>query len=244
MLASTFSFFPKKQNNSSDDRITKIYKENKLLEHILSYEDIFSKNSYHGSLVDSRFSRHTIGSLPILISAPHATKHVRSGEIKSADIYTGALSEIIHEVTGAHVMNARKVIDDPNFKKNCNYKQELKNIIQLHEIKYVLDLHGSKAVHPFIIDLGTMDGKSMEINNVEILKNHFERNNMKCLINHTFTGAHPGTVTHYVHNYTDAQAVQIEISRRFRNPRNDIDAFYITAKTLIDCVMSLMRAEC
>src|SRR3954469_312260 len=44
------------------------------------------------------------GRIPVIITAPHASKPMRKGQQRFADRGTGALAALLHEVTGATVM--------------------------------------------------------------------------------------------------------------------------------------------
>ena len=101
------------------------------------------------------------GNIPILVSAPHGAAHTRRGKYKGEDEYTSALARLIGEETGAHCIYARRRSrTDPNVAKDAPYKEMVREICELSDIKFVLDLHGMWPHHESGIELGTRNGKS------------------------------------------------------------------------------------
>ncbi|WP_289221445.1 hypothetical protein, partial [Faecalibaculum rodentium] len=101
------------------------------------------------------------GSIPVLVSAPHAVTHWRDGREKHADLYTGALALWLHAQTGCAVLAAGQSPDADGNHDPASispYKQELARILQDDPVKVVLDLHGAKASQPFDVELGTGPG--------------------------------------------------------------------------------------
>jgi hypothetical protein len=104
---------------------------------------------------------HLSGHLPILISAPHATAHQRHHRLKREEGFTGALAHYLAETTGAHALYSRyRSPDDPNWDQHSPYKMRLQEIVQTHEVRFVLDLHGMSNRHKIGLALGSMNGRS------------------------------------------------------------------------------------
>ena len=82
-------------------------------ERLSSLEERFSSHSYEGRGPELLIEE---GSIPILVSAPHAVTQTREGKDKRAEILTGALALWLHEEAGVHVFcHARSDGHDPNF---------------------------------------------------------------------------------------------------------------------------------
>ncbi|HEX3031276.1 MAG TPA: hypothetical protein VHS59_03420, partial [Bacillota bacterium] len=76
------------------------------------------------------------GTIPILISAPHAVRHKRRKEIKPSDEFTGSLAHLLNRFAGCHVLAATKLYDgDPNFDYPCRYKDHLAELCSSHKIR-------------------------------------------------------------------------------------------------------------
>jgi hypothetical protein len=101
------------------------------------------------------------GCNPILISAPHAAIHYRSGRKKREEGFTSAFAQLLGEKTGAHVMYTHYCSgDDPNWDAHNPYKQRLAEIIYKKRIRFVLDLHGMSNRHKIGMAIGTINGRS------------------------------------------------------------------------------------
>jgi len=104
---------------------------------------------------------YSVGSIPILISAPHGAAHTRNGKYKGEDEYTAAFARLIGEESGAHRIYARrKSQTDPNAAEDAPYKDMVRQICRQNEIRFVIDLHGMRPQHEAGLELGTRDGKS------------------------------------------------------------------------------------
>ncbi|MFB4165080.1 S-layer homology domain-containing protein [Alteribacillus sp. JSM 102045] len=222
------------------NNLNSLHIENRLLEFILPYEDSFSQNSYQGDInTDIPFTIKE-GSIPILVSAPHATEHLREGNVKKADIYTGSISAILHELTGSYLIQSSGFSEDPNYIEAGDYKQALKQIVEENDIKYVIDLHGSARHRDFNIDLGTINGQSIKNSALQKIKYRFESNGIdKVAVDHTFSGLSGGTIVNYSANNLGVEAVQLEISRAYRDPRNDMNSFYTLLLSLNEIINEL-----
>ncbi|MAU00300.1 MAG: hypothetical protein CL608_24430 [Anaerolineaceae bacterium] len=101
------------------------------------------------------------GELPILISAPHATAHLRRQRIKGEEEFTGALAQFLAETTGIHALYSHyRSTGDPNWDHDSPYKNRLQEIVRRNDIRFVLDLHGMSNRYKFGLALGTMNGRS------------------------------------------------------------------------------------
>ncbi|GAA5525495.1 hypothetical protein Maes01_02065 [Microbulbifer aestuariivivens] len=103
------------------------------------------------------------GRIPVIITAPHATRPLRNGNRRFADGGgTAALALAVAELTGAHVIyTTHEGPSDPNYYDDNDFKRELARLIGEVRPRYVLDIHGSHAYRPFDLDLGTMGGRSL-----------------------------------------------------------------------------------
>src|SRR5439155_689890 len=102
------------------------------------------------------------GTLPILISAPHSSRHWRSGDWKQEEEYTAALGYLLHRVTGAHLIYGRYLLNpDPHDDQDdCLYKCQIDELFSAAPISLVLDLHGARGDRDFAVALGTIRGES------------------------------------------------------------------------------------
>lgn len=101
------------------------------------------------------------GRLPVLISAPHGAAHRREERYKDEDEYTAAFARLLGDRTGAHVLYTwARSESDPNWDRHSPYKDHLGRLVQAHDIRVVIDIHGMSNRHKFGIAVGTMRGRS------------------------------------------------------------------------------------
>jgi len=175
------------------------------------------------------------GRIPLLISAPHATSHSRSGRIKGEEEYTAALAQLLAQETGAYAMyTTYRSAGDPNWDIVAPYKSRLQQLVRRHDIRFVVDLHGMSNRHKFGIAVGTMNGRSCpnwESIIIQSLESHqFVMTNEKkvrsysklqwqgVVLNHPrFTGGVVNhTITRFVVESLGIAAAQIELCASIR----------------------------
>lgn len=209
-----------------------------VFEQVQKMEKRFSRNKYDGG--GRRPFRFDEGTLPVLVSAPHAVNHFRNGKIKRADLLTGGIARYIAAKTGCHcVFSARFSKTDPNFDSNVNganaYQEALSRYVSEKGVRIVVDLHGAAETRPYLVEIGTAPsakgpGEPMD-DNCSLRGHSFValliRYSMEyvfrgpiekevCVQNVLFTGAEQNTVTKYVSSSAKVSAVQLEINRKCR----------------------------
>lgn len=101
------------------------------------------------------------GDGEVLLSAPHACRHMRDGTEKPGEEYTAALAQYIAQVTGnCAVFTTHKSDEDPNWLETGEYKKVLTQLVRDCGIKLVVDLHGMTNRHHMGIALGTINGRA------------------------------------------------------------------------------------
>jgi hypothetical protein len=183
-----------------------------------SLELLFSKNGYNGDLKSESKVGGYLGSVPVLISAPHSVNHYREGKLKYADMYTGALVMLIQKLTGCYCIFSTGVCEeDPNFILGGSYKNLLENVVKYHNIKYVIDIHGASESRDFDIDLGTLKGQSIDSTIVSDVVNVFKENSiLNVKVDDKFPALNPATITSFCCKELGISSVQMEIHKSFR----------------------------
>ena len=113
-------------------------------------------------LIDEQFaamgSPHIIlqGSVPILISAPHAVGQIRHGKHKQSESYTGVLAQQLHRNVCFHAMiKTRNLYDDANYDEKSFYREDLISYINEKGIKLLLDIHIMGESYENTIEMAT-----------------------------------------------------------------------------------------
>lgn len=83
------------------------------------------------------------GEIPVLLLAPHSTNYFRDGNLFPAESYTGAISVLLHKLTGCHALiNKYCVAADPVYYLSSPFVNFLRKLIKRSKFKLVMVLHG------------------------------------------------------------------------------------------------------
>ncbi len=184
----------------------------------------YMKNDNEGEMINNLNYIIKTGSIPIILSAPHAVKSTRNKKAKSQDIMTGGIVEYIADSTLCFaITRVCHIKDDPNASnigQSLIYKQEILKLIKENNIVLLLDIHGSSNIHEFEIELGTNNGKNIGYDDslIKILYKHLS-NVGHVTIDTKFKASLHTTVSNYIHKLANIPCVQIEINTHIRtNP--------------------------
>lgn len=167
------------------------------------------------------------GSIPILLSAPHTVNFLKEdGNFKMREGYTKAIVKYLAQKTGAFFMikeNSDGI--DPNKPEMEDYKSQLLEIIEKHQIKLVLDIHGAASHHDFAIEIGSLDGVSAKPETIKTLKSALQIQGIAPVAeNHPFKG---GGITKTIHENTNIEVLQLEINRNYRDLTHPEKPFHL-----------------
>ncbi|OZG71195.1 hypothetical protein BTA51_22775 [Hahella sp. CCB-MM4] len=168
------------------------------------------------------------GTIPVVISAPHATRPLRNGERRFSDgAGTAALAIAIGQITGATVIyTTYEGPSDPNYYDDNQYKESLDSIIKDLKPKFLLDLHGSHPYRSYDIDLGTMGGESL-LGHDELLSDlisHLQAEGVSSISLNRFAASKNHTITKFA-SLKNVPAIQLEINANWVSPSaGDINA--------------------
>lgn len=103
------------------------------------------------------------GEIPVLVSAPHACMHLRDGEYKMPEEYTGAIALYLAQTCGCHAIVTRyKTDEDPNWQTESEYKQQITAMVKQHSVTVLIDLHGMTNRYHMGAAIGTLNGRSCQ----------------------------------------------------------------------------------
>lgn len=160
------------------------------------------------------------GMYPILVTSVHSMVQVKDdGNIKLNEPYTKAIAKYLskNEKIGYFIKN-KDTGEDSNHTDDDEFKKLLIDYINKNDIKLVIDLHGASESRPFDIELGTLNNLSADFSTIMELKEAFQENGISNIdINDPFKG---GKVTQSVFFNTNAEVIQIEINKKYRDIEN------------------------
>ena len=162
----------------------------------------------------------SMGNIPILFTAPHTMEQVRSdGSIKKAEPYTKSIALYLNKHMNTYSMI--KLLDtglDSNRDNHDEFKNKLLDLVDEHNIKLVIDLHGASINREFDVEFGTMNNLTADFSTINELKEAFIENGItKISFNNPFKG---GAITQYLYNKKDIDVIQLEINYKYRDYSN------------------------
>ncbi|SDK60587.1 hypothetical protein [Natronincola ferrireducens] len=182
------------------------------------FEKQFAANNYFGEDKDNLF-KYREGSIPIIVSAPHAVKQIRSFKVKKPDIFTGSIALLLGDITNCHVIYRTFTGGgDSNNDINCPYKNFLLKKIKEHSLACLIDLHGLDKKRNLTVDVGTLNGLSIGKEIESIIVNSFKSQNiMNVRFNHYFNADKAGTVVKTIWDDIGIPSFQLEINGLYRD---------------------------
>lgn len=161
------------------------------------------------------------GHIPLIITAPHATRPLREGQRRYSDGGgTAALALALGELTGAHVIYVtQEGPSDPNYYDDNAFKQELARLIGQVQPRLVLDIHGSNPYRPYDIDLGTMHGESLlgQDSLLQDLIGSLRREGIDNISYNRFAASKNQTITKFATAH-GVPAIQLEVNTNLVSP--------------------------
>lgn len=184
---------------------------------ILEYDKKFAYNEYNGRRIEGEPSYAYIrGTIPVIVSAPHSVKQIRNGIEKGWDGYVGALSELLHHLTGCHtIYKTYNDGTDANYdKEDHGYKKKVLEVVNQNQIQLLLDLHACASEREFDIDIADDFQKTLNGNKQaeeDLIRTLTEFGVKGICKNCVFTASNPNTVTKYISLNTQITCIEIEI---------------------------------
>ena len=152
------------------------------------------------------------GTIPILLTAPHV-------QPPRAEILINYIVTRIARISGAHALlglvSRTKLDLNRAEAARSGFRKRIANIIESHEIRYLLDIHGcSFAEGRPEIDLGTARFLTAHKETAEQARDLLKRDGFDVQLDHHFRGeSSPGNI---IRSYS-VQAIQIEIHKDLRH---------------------------
>jgi gamma-glutamylcyclotransferase (GGCT)/AIG2-like uncharacterized protein YtfP len=185
---------------------------------------------------DSSGSVFLRGEIPVLVTASHATAHLRMNKIKYEEHYTGALSVILHVLTGSNALYTHWASEiDPNYYDDAPFKEKVSDIVQEFGIRFVIDLHGTIAkthedIYPGIgIEREFLLGNDFYLAKLEesVESEGFILGGL-----HVFPASRQMTIAKFLARNLGIPALQLEINKRLRRPESNPSGFERLVKFL------------
>ncbi|MEQ9617616.1 MAG: gamma-glutamylcyclotransferase [Deltaproteobacteria bacterium] len=188
----------------------------------LGFENHLKKTYRQAAGTESDGTLYVRGHIPVLVTSPHATAHVRMGKLKRQEFYTGALSVMLHSVTGCHALYTDRLSGvDPNYYDESPFKKRLAGIASNYDIGLIIDIHGTGSERKSEIYPGVGRGGEFLLGNNHFLSELEEAaalNNISLGGLDVFPAVRQMTVTKFAATGLGIPAIQLEINRDLRQP--------------------------
>ncbi len=199
------------------------------------------KDSYREHPGEDSDGIHYIrGRVPVLVTAPHATAHVRMGKLKRQEFYTGALAVLLHSVTGCHALYVGRLSSlDPNYTDESPFKAKLSEIAGRIGLEFLIDVHGTGSERPGDVfpGVGTngefLNGRPGSFGE---LGQAAQSNGISLGPTDVFPAARQMTVTRFAATKLSIPSMQLEINRNLRRPETEPGDFIKLVNFLKDFI--------
>lgn len=183
------------------------------------------------------------GDVPIMITAPHSSVHSRMDKLKRQEFYTGAISVLLHSLTGCHVLYTNRLMEsDPNYYDKSPFKKKLSEITVSNKINYLIDIHGTGTEREHDIYPGAGINKEFLLGHDNYL-DEFSKIARELGLSFggldVFPAAKQMTVTKYAATKLNTPSLQLEINRRLREPEKEPEELIKLVKFLKEYVDTL-----
>jgi hypothetical protein len=161
------------------------------------------------------------GSIPIIVTAPHATRPFRNGTYRFSDgAGTAAIAILLHKLTSVTaIYTTYESPSDPNYYDDNEFKATILKQIKIHHPILLLDIHGSNRSRPYDVDFGTMNGQSLHGHQaaLDVLVDSMKKEGVVDLSTNFFSAADHRTITKFA-SKNGVTAIQLEINSRWLVP--------------------------
>lgn len=183
------------------------------------------------------------GDIPVLVTAPHATGHMRMEKYKRHEPYTGALAVMLHALTGSHALYTDRLSpSDPNFYDDNPFKSRLAEITEKYGIELVIDLHGTGTERPDEVFPGMGSAGEFllgEESYIRGLESASGFHGVALGSSGVFPASRQMTVAKYAALRLRVPSIQLEIIRALRQPDKDPGRFVKLVRFLTGFIKGL-----
>ena len=188
------------------------------------------------------------GSIPVLIISPHATTYFHDGNFNPSESYTGALSVLMHKLTGAHALiSSYCLAADPVYYLNSPFVSFLTQIVKNIDLKLVLILHGIEEWNnPNSVILNTWNNVSLR-NKTEYLNLLISMLKIKNIGEIGYdsldiVNKDKKTINHLLFDDLSIPTITIGVHKRFRLPTLQSN-YYLTLQTALAQYLMLVAYQ-
>ena len=207
---------------------------------ILGLEADFANNEYFGTNVWTEEKYRVLsGNTPILISAPHSVNQLRGDDVRDAEKFTGGIARYLSSATGSYAIFQLFTHADPNFDSDHNYKNGIINLVEVNNIKLLIDIHSSTFKDDTDIDIVTDNRITLlgKTNIIDNLKEIAIKNNVKIDENNVPNKDKENEIISVVSLICGIPSLRLVINNKKLN-LNNIDSFSNIVNTIKEFIIN------
>ncbi len=180
------------------------------------------------------------GSNDILVSAPHAGRHIRNKKNKIREYGTSKIATLLNHYKDVHIIYTNTDYnEDANYNENTEYKTYLLKYIKENNIKHFIDIHGMENTNAHTIEIGSDNFNNVSEKEVKLIIKCFNKNRIKNIKVDEKYKSNKRTLSKAVNEKLNIVAIQFEINKRYRRLSNKPRSFYKIICSFIDIIGEL-----
>ena len=175
-----------------------------------AYNDLYFFNGSRGDETSSQIFLFHDRHSKLILTAPHATRSFANKKEKLADLYTGALTQYIGEITQTSTIIRQKFTP---------YRALISDYIAQIELQdhYFLDIHGFNQNIPYDVCFGIASFQEQDYPFLNQIIQTAKKYKLRTIVNHpSYTGKF-GLTGRYQKIFNTPNVIQIELSRHLRD---------------------------
>jgi hypothetical protein len=166
----------------------------------------------------------------VIVTAPHAVEHVRAGDTKRPDMWTGGLALLVAGRSGAGAVVELSGEGDPSWQAHHPFKDAVTAL----DPAVVIDLHAMRSREP-LVEIGTGEpGGTRPTPLADLVRTSLEGVDIATVTDHRFPARGHATITQWARQ-RGIDAVQLEVSVQLVPP-------FVDARTVERLVVALVDA--
>ena len=184
------------------------------------------------------------GTLPVMVSAPHAVSQLRRGRIKQSESYTGVLAELLSEAGIHAIIKTQNLDDDANYDSVSGFRRDLAAYIAENDIICLIDLHIMKASREHTVETAVDRGANIQDDwrIIELLRKAAADAEIGSFANDTnFRADNPNCIGADISRSCGIPAVQMEINWRYMNAEDNMEGFRKVYRFLLDALLTIAK---
>lgn len=157
------------------------------------------------------------GENNFMLSVPHAVEQVRLGRRKVAEPGTLSLALALKEKANLPIIAKTACMDDDaNFDLLCPYRHKLKEYVDEHKIKYLIDVHSLAETREQDINLGVNFGMNIAPDEAlfDFMYEEFAKEGFKVFVDQPFNGG-IRTISSFISKECGIWTMQLEVNCKF-----------------------------